>query len=148
VASHKGQISLPGGAREPGDRTLLDTALREAKEELGISAEKAEILGSLTSLYIPGSDYCIRPYVAYVSSRPELHPDPFEVAESIEMPLRLLLDPATRQEEMRELRGAQVVVPFYRLGAHKVWGATAMVLGEFEILLVRAGADIRQAYGT
>lgn len=140
VATHKGQISLPGGAREPGDRSLLETAMRETREELGVSPAQLQVFGPLTSLYIPPSDYCIQPYVAYVPVRPDFRPEPTEVAELLEMPLRHLLDPATREEETWELRGHPVVVPFYRLGEHKIWGATAMVLSEFEVMLTRTRA--------
>ncbi|MCG2768444.1 MAG: CoA pyrophosphatase [Chloroflexota bacterium] len=138
VANHKGQISLPGGAREPGDHSLLETALRETREELGIRTDQLQVLGPLTSLYIPPSDYCIQPYVAYADARPDFSPEPTEVEELLEMSLNHLLDPVTREEEIWELRGHPVVVPFYRLGEHKIWGATAMVLSEFEVMLRRS----------
>ena len=138
VANHKGQISLPGGAREPGNHSLLETALRETREELGIRTDQLQVLGPLTSLYIPPSDYCIQPYVAYADARPDFSPEPTEVEELLEMSLNHLLDPATREEEIWELRGHPVVVPFYRLGEHKIWGATAMVLSEFEVMLRRS----------
>ncbi len=139
VANHKGEISLPGGAREPGDRSLLETALRETREELGVCSDQPQVLGPLTSLYIPPSDYCIQPYVAHVPVRPDFHTEPTEVAELLEMPLSHLLDPVTREEETWELRGHPVTVPFYRLGEHRIWGATAMVLSEFEVMLRRTG---------
>jgi len=144
VANHKGQISLPGGAREPGDRSLLATALRETREELGVCIELLQVLGPLTSLYIPPSDYCIQPYVAYAAVRPDFSLEPTEVAELLEMPLKQLLDPATREEAIWELRGHPVVVPFYRLGEHRIWGATAMVLSEFEVMLRRSDASQQQ----
>jgi len=143
VANHKGQISLPGGAREPADRTLLATALREASEELGVHSDELQILGPLTPFYIPPSDFCIQPFVAYTPRRPSFRLEPNEVAELLEMPLALLLDPATRQQGTWELRNRPVVVPFYRLGKHRIWGATAMILSEFEVLLTEA----RDAHG-
>jgi 8-oxo-dGTP pyrophosphatase MutT (NUDIX family) len=138
VANHKGQISLPGGARERSDRSLVDTALRETSEELGIDRDAPQILGSLTAFYIPPSDFRIQPYVAYLPDRPSFHIAPSEVAELLEMPLPHLLDPGAREEGIWELRGRPVVVPFYRLGDHKIWGATAMILSEFEVMLSRA----------
>ena len=138
VTHHKGQISLPGGAREPGDHSLLETALRETREELGIRTDQLQVLGPLTSLYIPPSNYCIQPYVAYADTRPDFCPEPTEVEELLEMSLNHLLDPATREEEVWRLRGHPVVVPFYRLGEHKIWGATALVLSEFEVMLRRS----------
>lgn len=135
VADHKGQISLPGGAYEAGDGSLEETALRETREELGIDLQGLEVLGALTPLYIPRSDYRIYPYVASCPERPAFHPDPVEVAELLEVPLATLLDPATWREEDWEVRGMTVRVPFFQVGHHKVWGATAMVLSELVTLL-------------
>ena len=135
VADHKGQISLPGGAHEAGDGSLEWTALRETQEELGVAPQSLEVLGALTPLYIPPSGYRIHPYVASCPERPLFRPDPVEVAELLEVPLATLLDPATRREEEWELHGRTVRVPFFQVGKHKVWGATAMVLNELVTLL-------------
>ncbi len=133
---HSGQISLPGGGWEKGDASLQETALREAYEEIGIAAAGLELFGSLTPLYIPPSNNVIHPFVAYTPQRPAFHPDPKEVAELLEVPLHLLLDPATRREEDWNWRGMILHVPFYAVsGEHKVWGATAIVLAEFLALL-------------
>jgi len=134
VNNHRGQISLPGGSMEPGE-TAAATALREAQEELGIDPASLELLGALSPLYIPPSDFCIYPVVAYVVERPSFKPNPEEVAEVIEASLAHLLAPETHCEEMWELRGQPVRVPFYAVGPHKVWGATAMVLSELATLL-------------
>ena len=135
VEDHKGQVSLPGGAREPGDLSFSDTALRETREELGVDPQRVEILGRLSSLYIPPSNYCVHPRVGYTPVCPEFETNPEEVAEVLEMPLSHLLDPSSHQEEIRTLRGRRFTVPFYRLGPNKIWGATAMVLHEFETIL-------------
>ncbi len=137
---HSGQISLPGGGWEEGDASLQETALRETREEVGIATGGLELLGPLTSLYIPPSNNVIHPFVAYVPQRPAFHPDPREVAELLEVPLHLLLDPATRREEDCTWRGAALHVPFYAVGEHKVWGATGIVLAEFLALLTRSPA--------
>jgi 8-oxo-dGTP pyrophosphatase MutT (NUDIX family) len=132
---HSGQISLPGGQREAGE-ALPATALREAYEEVGLVSETIEIIGSLSPLYIPPSNYCIYPFVAYTPLRPAFQPDPREVAELIETPLGLLFNPAIRQEEIWPLPNyGNRQVPFYNIFGHKVWGATAMVLSEFLTLL-------------
>jgi 8-oxo-dGTP pyrophosphatase MutT (NUDIX family) len=135
VADHKGQISLPGGAHEAGDESLEWTALRETEEELGVAPRSLEVLGALTALYIPLSGYRIYPYVASCPARPTFCPDPIEVAELLEVPLATLLDPTARREEEWKLRGKSVRVPFFQVGVHKVWGATAMVLSELATLL-------------
>ena len=132
---HSGQVSLPGGGWEEGDDSLEETALREAQEEIGVVADGLELLGPLTPLYIPPSDNLVHPFVAYAARRPTFEPDPVEVAELLEVPLRLLLDPATLREEDWTWRDAPLHVPFYAVGGHKVWGATAIVLAEFLALL-------------
>jgi 8-oxo-dGTP pyrophosphatase MutT (NUDIX family) len=138
VENHKGQISLPGGARE-GDETLQATALRETCEELNARPEDWQILGPLTPLYIPPSGFLISPFVAYTPTRPSFEPDPVEVAELIETPLNLLLDPTTVEWEEWTVRGMRVQVPFFHVFGHKVWGATAMVLSELLTLLREGG---------
>jgi 8-oxo-dGTP pyrophosphatase MutT (NUDIX family) len=137
---HSGQIALPGGGWEDGDHSLQETALRETREEVGIATDGLELLGALTPLYIPPSNNVIHPFVAYTPARPAFDPDPREVAELLEVPLRLLLDPATRREEDWTWRGAPLHVPFYAVGGHKVWGATAIVLAEFLVLLAPSPA--------
>jgi 8-oxo-dGTP pyrophosphatase MutT (NUDIX family) len=127
---HSGQISLPGGSRE-GDETPVETALREAHEELGIEGQ-VDILGSLTCLYITPSDFEVRPTVGYVDERPVWVPDQGEVVEVIECPLAWLLDDAHKMIEDWERNGEIMRVPWYDVHEHKVWGATAIILSEFE----------------
>jgi 8-oxo-dGTP pyrophosphatase MutT (NUDIX family) len=136
VETHKGQISLPGGAREQQDESLAQTALRETQEELGVPDRDVEIIGALTPLYIPHSRFCVYPFVGYAILRPLLRPDPLEVAEAIEAPLLDLLHPSTRQIETHWRDGQLYSVPSYHIGPQKIWGATAMILAEF-LALVR-----------
>ena len=134
--NHRGQISFPGGSIDPGEDTVC-AALREAWEELGIDPAKLDVLGVLSPLYIPPSGFCIYPVVAYTPQRPDFAPNANEVAEVLEVALGHLLDPATRREEVWPIRGENVRVPFYAVGHHKVWGATAMVLCELLMLLAK-----------
>jgi 8-oxo-dGTP pyrophosphatase MutT (NUDIX family) len=134
VEFHKGQISLPGGSRENSE-PLRQTALREAQEEIGVDAAAIEVLGRLSSLYVPPSNFCIHPFVGYRASRPDFRLEAVEVAELIEAPLSALLDPATAREEDWEIYGGTWRIPFYQFGPHKVWGATAMILAEFVAIL-------------
>ncbi len=132
---HSGQVSLPGGGWEEGDGSLQETALREAREEIGVVTDGLELFGPLTPLYVPPSNNLVHPFVAYAPQRPAFRPDPKEVAELLDVPLPLLLDPATRREEEWGRGEATLHVPFYAVGEHKVWGATAIVLAEFVALL-------------
>lgn len=134
LENHRGQISFPGGSMDPGEDAVA-TALREAMEELGVDPCSLDVLGQLSPLYIPPSDFCIYPVVAAAAEPPAFTPNEDEVAEVLEVSLRHLLAPAARCEELWELRGQPVRVPFYAVGAHKVWGATAMVLCELLALL-------------
>jgi 8-oxo-dGTP pyrophosphatase MutT (NUDIX family) len=134
VEYHKGQISLPGGSQENGE-SLCQTALREAQEEIGVDANAVEVIGQLSQLYVPPSNFCIRPFVGYVAQRPNFRIEAVEVAELIEAPLHALLDSATVHVEDWELRGSLWPIPFYQFGPHKVWGATAMILSELVAML-------------
>ena len=131
LVNHRGQISLPGGAREEGE-PLQETAMRETCEELGVCLDAGQLLGRLASLYIPPSDFEIYPFVAYVPVRPVFRPSPAEVAEVLQVPLSDLLRPDLHRQESWQVHGLSMNVPFYQFGEHKVWGATAMVLSELE----------------
>jgi 8-oxo-dGTP pyrophosphatase MutT (NUDIX family) len=127
---HSGQVSCPGGRHEPPEH-LETTALRETHEEIGVDPADVVILGRLTPLYIPPSDFEVHPFVGcFRHGRPTFIPDSREVAEIIEVPLSHLLQAGTRIEEPWVLRGLEVVVPFFLIGEHKIWGATAMILSE------------------
>jgi len=130
VDRHQAQISFPGGRQEEGE-SLEQTALRETKEELGIQSSALQVLGQLTPLYIPPTNYCIYPFVGRMKEPPQFKPSPYEVAELLEIPLNYLFDPQTVRREMWTLHGKKVMVPFYFFEGHKIWGATAMVLAEF-----------------
>lgn len=137
VATHQGQVSLPGGAQH-GRESLKRTALRETAEELGVAARDVRVLGRLTPLYVAVSDFQVYPFVGWMPARPEFHPSPEEVAQVLEMPLPSLLDERIRFEEDWDLSdGQRMHVPYFSIHGHKVWGATAVILGEFVWLLRR-----------
>jgi 8-oxo-dGTP pyrophosphatase MutT (NUDIX family) len=129
VAHHQAQISFPGGHQDSHE-SILETALRETEEELNVAPSSVRILGELTPLYVPPSNYCIYPVVAAAESRPDFHPSPHEVAEVLEVPLDHLLDEKNIRQEVWPLRGLDVRVPFYVFQGHKIWGATAMIMAE------------------
>ena len=136
---HAGQISFPGGRREDGE-TLQMTAVREAEEEIGLSPAALTLLGQLTCLYIPPTDYEVHPFVAWHEGQPHFRRQVEEVAQILEVSLSYLLDAANRYEEPWEYEGTTIQVPFYLVESHKVWGATAMMLSEF-LERLRAVAD-------
>ena len=131
VASHKGQISLPGGAVEPFDESLLHTALRETEEELGITRNQITVVGDLEPVYTVVSNFIIKPFVARLASRPDYRPDPIEVAEVIEVPVSALRDPTIYWQEERLGPDGPKAVHFFRYNQHLIWGATARILTLF-----------------
>ena len=134
ILHHPGQISFPGGEQHPGE-SLEATALREAAEELGVDLGPVRVLGKLTPLFIPPSNYCIYPTVAFLPGAPRFIPQPDEVAEILEVPVSHLAAPENRRLEARAVGGRTVNVPYIVFKTSKIWGATAMVLAEFLALL-------------
>lgn len=128
---HSGQISLPGGKFEPGDRILKNTALRESNEEIGIDPEKTNILGKLTPLHIPVSNFYVIPFVGFYNSTPEFKPDPNEVEKIIEIKLSNLLDPKNCALQEFHYGDLAFTAPIYKSKELVIWGATAMILSEF-----------------
>ncbi|MGE3267933.1 MAG: CoA pyrophosphatase [Chloroflexota bacterium] len=145
---HSGQISLPGGRYDLDDGSLLRTALRETEEELGVNPADLTTWGRLEPELITASHYALAPFVAYAPSRPAFRPAPAEVAEVIDLPLAHILDPATHQEEVWDFQGLPRRVSFYRHQHHKIWGATARILHQLEILLDPARASVESMPGT
>ncbi len=130
LRGHSGQISFPGGRRDPEDASFTATALRETCEELGICADPIQVLGALTSVYIPPSNYQVHPRVGLLTHKPQMRPNPAEVAEVFSVPLSALLDPSQRRVESWPFNGQTVNVPYFLFKGHKVWGATAIMLNE------------------
>lgn len=130
---HSGQISFPGGGLDPSDPSLAAGALREANEEVGVQEKDIELLGKLTDLYIPVSNFLVHPFVGVLDYAPQFTPQPSEVKSILEVPINLLRDPKTIQNKNLNLSPQITLkdVPFYNVQNHVVWGATAMMLSEF-----------------
>ncbi|MEM0999838.1 MAG: CoA pyrophosphatase [Bacteroidota bacterium] len=128
---HSGQIGLPGGQWEENDGDLLGTALREAEEEVGVHPSQVEILGRLSELYIPPSNFLVQPYLGVLPARPNFIPDPTEVAQLIEARLDRVRDSKYYQKsKIKHRTGVEMEVPSFNVQGHIVWGATAMMLSE------------------
>lgn len=132
---HSAQISLPGGKFEPKDQSLVDTAVRETHEEIGISPEKITVLGRLTPLYIPVSETEVYPAVAYMSTKPVFQIEPDEVDYLIEEPIAHLLKPEIVCSKPYKDQKYGGNIPYFDIQGNHVWGATAMILSEFTEVL-------------
>jgi 8-oxo-dGTP pyrophosphatase MutT (NUDIX family) len=135
VEHHKGQISFPGGRRDEKDKDLLTTALREAREEMGIEKKDVRILGELDDICTATTDFCVSPFVALIP-----YPYPFkvnsrEIEEVIEVPLSVLLDESRFRQELHKRDGKPFLVYFYQHKDHTIWGATATILRQLLDLL-------------
>ena len=134
VPHHKGQICFPGGSRDPGDADLLETALREAEEELGIRRDDAEILGTMDPV-VTVTGFCIQPFVANVSAVTGFSLDEFEVAEVFEAPLPIFAEFDRYRYAEAMFRGERNRVYFFDYGPHTIWGATARMLKQLTDLI-------------
>jgi 8-oxo-dGTP pyrophosphatase MutT (NUDIX family) len=134
---HSGQISFPGGKSENEDGSLIDTALRESHEEIGISPASVEVLGKLTPLTIPISRFKILPVVGFLPEKPRFISDPKEVEYLIEAEIQLLLKGGVVRREVLVLGDQAIDVPYYDIHGNHVWGATAMILSEFLEIMKR-----------
>lgn len=127
---HSGQISLPGGKCEKTDKNNWETALRETREELGISTEAIEHLGELTEIYIPNSHFFVSPQVGYIHQNLHFNPSPFEVSEVIEASAHHLLTQPFKTKTIHHIQGITIEAPYYDANGKHIWGATAMILSE------------------
>ena len=135
---HSGQVSFPGGKREEFDVDLQATALRELQEESGMDVRMVEVIGKLTTVYIPPSRFMVEPYVGVVHDRPEFTPDEREVEALIEMPLEdLLNDDLVKSTKMKfQQMNMSIDVPYFDVFGHVVWGATCAMLSELKEILI------------
>jgi len=133
---HSAQISLPGGKYEENDQTLWKTALRECDEEIGIR-EDIELLGALTPVYIPVSNFIVYPYVGFYDGMDiRFSPAQSEVKSILELKLANLKDPGIiKQTTVEPSPGVKIKTPYFDVQGKIVWGATAMILNECKYLL-------------
>lgn len=130
VRDHPGQVAFPGGVAESFDRDLLATALREAEEEVGLPEAKVEVAGFLPAQPII-SGYAVLPVVGFYDPEFSACCDPREVAAVFEVPLNFLLNPENRQPVNRKRAGVTLNMYEFNYGGHRIWGATALMIGQF-----------------
>ena len=126
---HADQISLPGGRPAPGE-SAEETALREAVEEIGVDLAAVTVAGRLTPVHIAVSGFTVQPIVALADTAPAFVPAPGEVAAVLEVSLPVLAEPSTLRSGRRARGSIEIDAPYFAVGDHQVWGATAMLLGE------------------
>jgi 8-oxo-dGTP pyrophosphatase MutT (NUDIX family) len=142
VPHHKGQICFPGGSRDPGDRDLLGTALREAEEELGIRRSDVELLGAMEQVPTV-TGFCIQPFVARIPRDARFHLDGFEVAETFDAPLSAFTDFTRYRAAGTTFLGKPYMVYFLDYDRFTIWGATARILHSLAELAGRIGGPSR-----
>ena len=129
---HSNQISFPGGSLDDSDVSLEACALRETHEEVGIPPETVNIIGKMTDLYIPVSNFHVHPFIGWTAEQPHYQKQITEVKHIIEAPLSLLKNPDNQKRIDLHVRGMHLPdVPYFDVCGKVVWGATAMMLSEF-----------------
>ena len=136
IGVHSGQIAFPGGKMDEGDENEVFTALREAEEEVAVNASKVEVLGRMSDLFIPASNFLVSPVIGYVDHIPEFVPEEREVQRIISARVADIISPEIQKKTILEI-GNQIKLdtPYFEVEKEMVWGATAMILGEFIELL-------------
>ena len=132
---HGGQISFPGGKKEDTDKDLLQTALRETYEEIGVSDSSIKIIGKLSKLDVAASNHVVLPVIGFMDQKPIFTPHPYEVAEIIEISLIDLFRKNVIKEKHLQTRGVTLRAPYYDIDDHFIWVATAMILNELVTLI-------------
>lgn len=139
VKDHKSQISFPGGAYQDEDETLVNTALRECAEEIGLMAGDVEILGELDDFVTQVSNYIISPFVAIIPWPYQFKVNSTEIEEIIEVPISALLDIGRLRLETRIIDDEEVTSFFYHYQGRVIWGATARILHQFLDIFAQSG---------
>ena len=144
LRQHGGQVSLPGGRLDPGE-TAEQAAIREAQEEIGLTPSDVRVLGRLSPLPIPISGHLLQPIVGYTRRRPPFVPAEHEVERIIEVPVARLraADAIGRETRARSIPPfGPMEVPFFDVAGARIWGATAMVLAEFLVVIEEAPSSL------
>jgi len=141
LGAHGGQVSLPGGKAEAGEDSV-QAALRECEEEIGVHQDQITVLGKLSNFFVTPSNYIVTPIVASIVPKQLFKPDPFEVSRILEASLvDLIADDAIREKEILAAGKYRMMAPHFEIDHEVVWGATAMMLNEFRVILNQVRVD-------
>jgi 8-oxo-dGTP pyrophosphatase MutT (NUDIX family) len=145
IGNHSGQVSFPGGKRDPEDENLEITAIRECKEEIGVDLRKAALLGRLTPVFIPVSGFHVEPYLFFLQGTPVFVRDEREVEAILTISLReLLLEESIQAMDIAVSEDIILKdVPYFNLSGKQIWGATALVLNELKEVLLQLGPEFK-----
>jgi len=127
---HSGQIAFPGGKTEVSDKSMLHTALRETDEEIGVKTNDIKVIGSLSKLYIPPSNFIVSPFVGYLDYEPDFIPDAKEVQEVVTIPVDELMNEHNFRMHDIDTSGLKYKVPCFYIQEKVIWGATSMIVNE------------------
>jgi 8-oxo-dGTP pyrophosphatase MutT (NUDIX family) len=142
VGAHSGQISLPGGKADPGENAF-ETALRECEEEIGINSSDIKVLGRLSEFFVMPSNFLVTPVVGFIHGPPLFIPDTYEVAKIISGSVNeLVSDSAILKKEIIAAGTFKMIAPHFEIEGETVWGATAMMLNEFRMVLKEIYSDL------
>ncbi|MBI4930110.1 MAG: CoA pyrophosphatase [Bacteroidetes bacterium] len=137
--NHAGQVSFPGGGYDDSDIDLSETALRETEEEIGVNRRSVSLLGALTPLYIPVSNYLVHPFVGICHIKPVFKIQPLEVEDLLECDAEEFLSPKNKSAILKHIKvkNKKMKVPCYHINGKIIWGATAMIIAELEEIIKR-----------
>jgi 8-oxo-dGTP pyrophosphatase MutT (NUDIX family) len=135
LGAHSGQVSFPGGKAEPGEDNIA-CALREAEEEIGIRKTDVKVLGKLSDFFVMPSNFMITPVIGVIDYKPSFKPDPYEVVRILDGDINSILkEDAIKEKEILAAGKYRMVAPHFEVENEVVWGATAMMLNEFRIVV-------------
>ena len=140
---HGGQISFPGGKKEPGDRDIIQTALRETFEETGVNTGEISVIDTLTPLFIPVSNTIVTPVIGWTNSKPAFSHHPGEVVFLFDAEIERLLDASIVRIKKMNIHGQLINVKYFDYDGNVIWGATAMILNELLTLIRRGNIPLR-----
>lgn len=147
LSTHGGEVAFPGGRRDPEDRDLICTALREAEEEIGLPAGLVEVLGPLSTL-VSRHGIQVTPYVGFVPDYVEYRANDGEIASVFSVPLAFFREDPREMTHRIDYLGKSWYVPSYRYGDYKIWGLTAIMVVELVNLIYDAGIELQQPPAT